>query len=175
MDAKVTDINAARRKRFADPSDFLIEPKVYVFDLDGTLADNRHRQSLLPNQNFLENTEEDIAKFWLAARDDQPHEAVTEIARSLFDYHTIVILTSRSEYLREQTEDWLERADVPYDDLIMRPMEDEFLHTPAFKCRELKSIQARGEKIAAMFEDHLGVVKAVREMGITCLHMPETV
>jgi hypothetical protein len=57
----------------------------------------------------------------------------------------------------------------------MRPVEDQFLHTPIFKVRELKSIQARGGKIAAMFEDHAKVVEAVRAMGIICLQLPETI
>lgn len=164
-----------RRKRPSSPDDFVVDPMVYVFDLDGTLANNLHRQAVLPHKEFLLNTEQDIAQFWAEAVNDPPHEPIAEIARSLFDYHEIVVLTSRVETLREQTEDWLERADIPYDDLIMRPVEDQFLHTPIFKVRELKSIQARGGKIAAMFEDHAKVVEAVRAMGIICLQLPETI
>ena len=176
MTADILEFKSRQRKRHQpEPINYLPEPMIYVFDLDGTLANNLHRQALLPNREFLKNSNEDIARFWDASVNDEPHHPVAEIARSLYDYHDIVILTSRSEYLREQTEDWLERSDIPFDELIMRPEEDELLHTPTFKVRELKSIMARGGKVAAMFEDHSGVVREVRKLGIICLQMPETI
>lgn len=81
--------------------------KTVIFDLDGTLADGRHRLHLLPTKDYDKTeswTEFNLASIW-----DSPFPDNIELC-NLFafgDYYNVVILTGRSDVARSITEDWL--------------------------------------------------------------------
>ena len=78
-------------------------PNLYIFDLDGVLFDNSHRQHLLPTGDG--QTVEQWDAFNLACENDAPIEhmwqMLNELTRS--SRNQVVFLTGRSEVCREQT------------------------------------------------------------------------
>jgi hypothetical protein len=102
-----------------------------VFDVDGVVADVRHRL------HHLNRRPKDWGRFFAgAARDPAIVEGVS-LAKEYATDHVLVWLTGRPEYLREITATWLGRQGLPNELLFMRPNSD---HRPA---REFKSEQLR--------------------------------
>lgn len=137
---------------------------IVVFDLDGTLADGRHRLHLLPNKS---NADKDAAweAFNMACIDDAPIRDNFKLL-DLLDYHcSIVILSGRGEIARGLTERWLTWYDVPYEKLIMRPIGD-CRKDVDFKEAELRKLGL--DNILCCFDDLEHVAKHIRSLGVTC-------
>ena len=75
--------------------------KIVICDIDGTIADNEHRQELL-------NSYKDWDKFFLAMKDDKPIMKVIDlIKQKQIEGKYISFITGRPERYREMTLDWL--------------------------------------------------------------------
>ena len=97
--------------------------KVYVFDLDGTLADVTHRL------HHIEKKPKNWQAFFDACDKDAPIQWVISLFQlvsfGLGDHGWIIILSGRSEHTRAKTEEWLKRHGVDgYHELIMRKAGD---------------------------------------------------
>ena len=97
-----------------------------IVDIDNTLANNSHRYELATNSDGSIN--------WDALYDydnvilDTPIEYVIESVKLNKDCgRKIVIFTSRPERIREATEYWLNKHNIPYDELHMRSVEDHYI------------------------------------------------
>jgi phosphoglycolate phosphatase-like HAD superfamily hydrolase len=93
-------------------------PPLAVFDLDGTLADTRHR---LP---FLERRPRDWTAFFAAAGRDPLLEEGAALAATWATTCEIAYVTGRPERYRRATLDWLGRHGLPPGRLWMRPNDD---------------------------------------------------
>lgn len=122
--------------------------KGYVFDIDGTLADNSHRDPY----------------DWSKVMDDTPIEAVKE---TLISHHCqgyrIILCSGRDGICYESTVSWLLQHQIPYDELHMRP---KGIRTPDYQIKEVmwKDIVKR-TYIIAMYDDRDCVVKHARACG----------
>jgi hypothetical protein len=135
-------------------------PPCAVIDIDGVLADVRHRL------HFLESRPRDWVAFFAAADVDpllEPGRSALETA--LAEQLSIVYLTGRPERCRQATEDWLARHGLPRGPLMMRPDRDR---RPArvYKVEALRRLQDDGD-IAYLLDDDLDVAAAVRVAGFT--------
>jgi hypothetical protein len=135
-------------------------PPCAVIDIDGVLADVRHRL------HFLESRPRDWDAFFAAAGADpllEPGRSALETA--LAGQLSIVYLTGRPERCRQATEDWLARHGLPRGPLMMRPDRDR---RPArvYKVEALRRLQDDGD-IAYLLDDDLDVAAAVRVAGFT--------
>ena len=120
-------------------------PNLYIFDLDGVLFDNSHRQHLLPTGD--DQTTEQWDAFNSACEDDEPIHHMWQMLTELFlAGGKIRFLTGRSEVCRAQTiraiiAAWTPRLGFDQVDewLYMRPVDD---HRPAaeFKYDEIKHL-----------------------------------
>lgn len=137
---------------------------VIVWDLDGTLADGKHRLHLLPTKDH--NKTEAWRPFNLASCDDAPIWDNIELlrAQATVGFH-IVILTGRSDEAMQMTKEWLARYYVPYNRLIMRGQDDNRTDIE-FKGDRLRQIGLHN--ILCAFDDLEHVVKSFRKLGITC-------
>lgn len=89
---------------------------ILVFDLDGTLADNRHREHLLAGESPQWDA------FFEACDQDKLVVPIANIAQCMWVHgHRIVVLTGRPESVRNKTSMWLTDNGVPYHKLLMRP------------------------------------------------------
>lgn len=139
--------------------------KTVIFDLDGTLADGRHRLHLLPKKDY--HLTESWTEFNMAAVDDTPIMDNIEVC-NLFafgDYYNVVILTGRSDVAREVTEEWLDKHGVNYDSLVMRSQSDNRKDV-AIKEEYLRSIGL--DNILCCFDDLPHVAYHMRGLGLTC-------
>lgn len=137
--------------------------RVVIFDLDGTLADGRHRLHLLPKQDY--HLTESWTEFNLAAKDDLPLWDNIELCNTLAQRYHLIILSGRSDVAREITKEWLTQHQVQYHELVMRKQSDnrkdteikeEFLRTVGF------------DRIMCAFDDLPHVAYHLRGLGLTC-------
>jgi len=134
-----------------------------VFDIDGVLADVRHRL------HHVAGRPKDWAAFFGAAPDDQPLAEGVAAARTAVEAgHVVVYLTGRPERCREDTQAWLAEHGLPAGELHMRPEGDR---RPArlTKVATLRQL-ARRDRIAAFVDDDPAVVEAARAAGLPVLH-----
>lgn len=140
--------------------------QVYVFDIDSTLADNEHRV------HFLHGEEKDWDSFFAAQGDDGPIEGTIQLAQALYDAgYVIVLCTGRMAQYREVTEQWLDKYDIKYDMLLMRPNGD-FRGDDVIKA-ELLEEHLSGYEVAGIFEDRKRVVDALRKEGYQVYHVAD--
>lgn len=134
-----------------------------VFDLDGTLADGRHRLHLLPTKDY--GLTESWTEFNLAAIDDTPIQDNINLCNSLHQNYYIIILTGRSNIAEKITRRWLQLNNVHYSALIMRKQSDNR------KDVQIKEEYLRTfglENILCAFDDLPHVAYHMRGMGLTC-------
>lgn len=129
-------------------------PVAYIFDVDGTLA--AHNRS--PYDYAKCNTDSIIL----------PNVRVAQI---LSGEASILIMSGRPEIddngndIRFMTHDWLEKHDIPYDELFMRKEEDK--RNDAIVKYELFNENVRGKyKIMGVFDDRLRVISMWEELGV---------
>ena len=126
-----------------------------VFDVDGVVADVRHRL------HHLERRRSWSAFFGAAGEDSLLAEGaalVADMARS----HDIVWLTGRPEWLRRTTAGWLAEHGLPGVELHLRPNGD-YRPAPRFKLDVLRKLAPRG--IAAVVDDDDEVIQAALAAG----------
>ena len=148
----------------------------YIFDLDGTLANLKHRLK------FIESIEEDWNAFYEACDKDEPilnNINLLKTLRSTLGYEDrIVILSGRSMQVYNKTVSWLRDFGISIADgrvlLYMRPEKD---HRPDYELKQewLNNFLTSHEKseIAGVFEDRKQVVDMWRRNGLTCYQVSE--
>ena len=149
--------------------------KTVIFDLDGTLAniDKRREMSMMENGKMnweIFFTPENI---WF----DLPNEPVIEMSKILSQKHRIVILSGRSKATKQETVRWLNKFEVPFDVIKMRPTTREWLFMPDDDLKQhwLDTLFS-GEKkkdILCVFDDRQKVVDMWRRNGLTCFQVDE--
>lgn len=137
----------------------------YIWDLDGTLSDGRHRLHLLPKKDEAHLTYS-WDKFNLAAGEDLPFLDNIRLMNELYQFgKRIVILTGRSDVAKHITEKWLWEHGCNFNQLIMRPASD---HRRDIEFKEAKLKEIGLERIVACFDDLEHVAKHIRSLGVTC-------
>jgi hypothetical protein len=130
---------------------------VAVVDIDGVLADVRHRL------HHVSGGRRNWDAFFAAAPDDEPLDEGLAVAERLAQDHDLVYLSGRPERCRDDTLAWLEVHDLPAGDLLLRPEGDR---RPArmFKLDRLRDLAAdRG--VAVLVDDDPAVCEAARRRG----------
>ncbi len=138
-------------------------PSVAVFDIDGVLADVRHRL------HHVAARPKDWDAFFGAAPDDPPlPEGLGAVATAERAGHVVVYLTGRPERCRAATLAWLAAQGLPRGELFMR---DDSDRRPAriTKVATLRRLSRR-HRIEAFVDDDAAVVEAVRAAGFPVLH-----
>jgi FMN phosphatase YigB (HAD superfamily) len=102
----------------------------------------------------------------------EPVRELVESAYSREDYRSI-ILTARAEKVRSETEQLLERYDIDFDELYMRPDSDFSLPDERFKELVLEKLEAEGFDISFVVEDKGSVAEMWERNGIECFKLPE--
>ncbi|MFZ0323126.1 MAG: hypothetical protein WAN48_03220, partial [Actinomycetes bacterium] len=121
-----------------------------VLDIDGVLADVRHRL------HHLQSRPKDWVAFFDAAPADPPLIDGVTLAHQLAAEHEVVYLTGRPERCRQDTLEWLKTHGLPTGRLLMRRDDDR---RPArfTKVATLRQLQAE-RTVATMIDDDARVV-----------------
>jgi phosphoglycolate phosphatase-like HAD superfamily hydrolase len=141
---------------------------IYIFDIDGTLADLSHRLHLIKQEP------KDWDGFFAACASDKLLSHVADIAVALDREHTILMVSGRSETVRKQTAEWLDDYGIPCDGLYMRKAGD---HRPDHVVKA-ELLDALGEEwdvkqIAGIFEDRKQVVDMYRAKGLAVFQVAD--
>ena len=137
-----------------------------IFDIDGVLADNRHRL------HYIQKTPENWDVFYKAMADDLPRSSMIRLVNSIrIVQQTVFLITGRSIEYEHITRAWLDRNTVGYDGLYQRPAKD---HRPdhIIKFEILTKLRKVGYEPWLAVEDRPQVVEMWRREGIECLQTP---
>ena len=133
-----------------------------IVDLDGVLADVRHRL------HFVERRPKDWDGFFDAARDDPVHREGLAVVERLAEDHEIVFLTGRPERCREDTVDWLAELGFGGHRLVMRPG-GQRKPAAVLKVDLLRDL-ARDRRVGVVVDDDALVVDAMTRAGYPVFH-----
>jgi phosphoglycolate phosphatase-like HAD superfamily hydrolase len=128
-----------------------------VIDLDGVLADVRHRL------HHLEGRTKDWNAFFAGIADDEVLAEGRAVVDRLVADHDLVYLTGRPERTRAATQAWLTRHRLPRGELIMRREGDR---RPARQAKPaLLRTLAAGRHVAVVVDDDPEVCAALTKLG----------
>lgn len=136
-------------------------PPLAVFDIDGVLADVRHRL------RHVEQRPKDWDAFFDAAVDDPPLATGVALAQARAQDCEVVYVTGRPERCRADTLAWFVRHGLPEGTLSMRGARDR---RPARIAKlELLRRLAFDRVVAVAVDDDLAVCQAYQDAGFTVL------
>jgi hypothetical protein len=132
-----------------------------VVDLDGVVADVRHRL------HHVQASPKDWRGFFAAAPDDPLLDEGARVVRALAEVHDIAYLSGRPEHCRADTEAWLTGHHLPEGQLHLRPHQDR---RPGrlYKVDALSRL-ARDRDIAVLVDDDPLVCESARAAGFDVL------
>lgn len=147
---------------------------LYIFDIDGTLANCQHRVPILS-----ETGGDRWNRFYDACHLDTPIKSVIELMRVLYySGADIWLFSGRSDRVRDKTDAWLREhtvyhfADYPDEvgnlQLVMRRFDD---HRPDDHVKQEmldNMLLEDRERLAGVFDDRDRVVAMWRAAGIPC-------
>ncbi len=148
--------------------------KNIIFDLDGTLAliDDRRVLSTKDNGKIDWDIFFDPNNINL----DKPNQPVIKVAQMFKDNgFRIVILSGRLKTTKDVTKKWLEKFNVPFDVLKMRPdnKQFKFMSDDDLKQGWLDSLFTNKEDVFAVFDDRKKVVDMWRSNGLNVFQVAE--
>jgi len=143
--------------------------EMYIFDIDGTLADPMERL------HHIVGSKKDWETYDSLAHTDQPINAIITLTQVLFlAGYEIMLLTGRSERVRHTTVDWLKKYNVPYHYLVMRAQDDHREDT-AVKLENLEAFRQKfpNKEVQTIFEDRKRLAEAFRKASYHVCHVAE--
>ena len=132
-----------------------------VVDIDGVLADVRHRLV------HVQASPKDWDAFFAGAPDDPPLPEGLAVARELSGEHTLVYLSGRPERCRADTLAWFESHGLPEGELLLRRHGD-FRPARIVKVETLDRLSERAP-VAMLVDDDALVCAAARRAGYVVL------
>ncbi|CAA9319264.1 MAG: hypothetical protein, SCM10.04c [uncultured Nocardioidaceae bacterium] len=132
-----------------------------VVDIDGVLADVRHRL------HHLERRPKDWRGFFAAAPQDPLLEVGRDTVTRLAEVCEVVYLSGRPESCRRDTAAWFAQHRLPGGELLLRPHGD---HRPAkdLKVEVLRRLAERAP-VTVLVDDDTAVLDAARTAGFDVL------
>ena len=142
----------------------MVESKVFVFDIDGTLSNLNHR---LPH---IHKSPKDWKTFKELIPFDKPHEDIIWLTQCFSRYGKVVLCSARDATNRKETSDWLIEHNVYFDELYMREAND-YRDDGIIKKELLADIINKYGKPFMWFDDRNRVVQSIRDEGIRVLQV----
>jgi hypothetical protein len=133
-----------------------------VLDIDGVLADVRHRL------HHLEQHPKEWPAFFAGAPQDPVLDEGVRLARELAEDSEIIYLTGRPERYRGPTADWLQRNELPAGQLLMRG-DDDFRPGRVTKTEFLIELST-ARPVRLLIDDDPTVIAAASKAGFSVLH-----
>ncbi len=132
----------------------------FIFDLDGTICDVRHRRQYVATKPRNWDA-------WNAGLvNDKPHRPVQMVYQALRNsYETdLIIVSGRSDDYKDQTINWLTDNEIFYDEIYMRKYKDH--RDDSVVKGEIADEILKTHNILGVFDDRQRVVNMWIERGI---------
>jgi predicted kinase len=141
------------------------KPKAIICDLDGTLCNIDHRLHFVKGEG---------KKNWKGFFDGIPGDKLNEWCRDILRniWGCPVLCSGRPDSHRKQTEEWLKKHEISYDNLFMR-QRDDFRSDTIVKEQILDFEILTRYKPYFIIDDRKTVVDMWRKRGYTCLACAE--
>lgn len=136
-------------------------PLVAVIDIDGVVADVRHRL------HHVTGRPKDWRAFFAAADDDPLLDEGAETVRRLAEVYGIVWLSGRPERLRAVTRTWLAGHGLPEGPMVLRPDRD-YRPSHHYKVDELRRLSG-SRTVVVLVDDDPRVLEEARAAGFDVL------
>lgn len=135
----------------------LNKQQAYLFDIDGTLAEMVDRGPF----------------DWEKVGNDNPRHQVVDTLQALYGCgYRIIVMSGRDAVCQRETIDWLDRNEIPFDEIFMRPEGD--MRKDNIVKQELFDKHVRfNYDVVAVFDDRQQVVDMWRAMGVDCFQVQE--
>jgi len=142
---------------------------IYIFDIDGTLADLSHRL------HYIQTKPKDWDSFFKACLFDEPIEDVIRVCRHLQKSGAeIVLLTGRPDNTRIDTVRWMNAHNIIYSDLLMRTTGDRRSDTIVkSELMDRFMVKYPHTTLMGIFEDRKQVVDMYRNRGFRVFQVAE--
>ena len=143
---------------------------IVIFDLDGTLADIDTRRAISLKSNGKLNWDKffDPDNIQL----DLPNQPVIDVANMLHSQgYLIYIFSGRSDKTEDATIAWLDKHNVNYDLLQMRPQ--GLLYKPDNDLKQDWLNVIKKDTVAMVFDDRNQVVDMWRKNGLTTFQVAD--
>jgi len=141
--------------------------RVFIFDLDGTICNNSHRQ------HYVQGEKKDWDAFSDACGLDTPHIHILELAQVLARSYMLIFLTGRSIRAQALTEDWLRQYGLWSGPRLFMRAEGDYRPDDVIKSELMDRILAEGYEVIMAFDDRTSVVKMWRARGIPCAQVAD--
>ena len=140
--------------------------KLWVFDIDNTLANVHHRWE------HLRGEKKDWETFFSLQHLDEPYQPVLDVLHALANdrlQDEIIVVTGRDERFRESTLEWLNKHikfNFPSENLFMRP-DGNRENDDTLKVKIIKNWLQRhpAYRVGGIFEDRHRIIDAFRKEG----------
>jgi predicted kinase len=137
--------------------------KAIICDIDGTLADCRHRL-----HHVLPGGKRDWDAFFSEMAEDKCISPVADLICAAHSHYRVVLCSGRPEKYRAVTVEWLDLHGIDYDALYMRP-DDDTRADHIVKAQILRGIREDGYEPFIVIDDRQSVVDMWRDAGLVCL------
>ncbi len=138
------------------------EKKIVICDIDGTIANNDHRQ------HFLKEKKDWDGFFSKLHKDEPIFEIIDKVKALEKEGRRIIFLTGRPEKYRQQTEDWLKKY-FTFDLEILMRKDNDRRNKEQIK-KELFFSNFKPEEILCCFENDEGLIKIWNEIGLKVIN-----
>lgn len=136
-----------------------------IFDMDGTLCD------VSSVRHHVKGRERNFDAFHRDSLSCPPHHWVADTARWVHSSgHGVLILTGRMAKWREGTARWLEKWNIPFDELLTRA-DGDFRKDTVIKAELLANVRRRWQ-ITEAIDDNPAIVELWRSEGIPTTVVP---
>jgi hypothetical protein len=134
-----------------------------IFDIDNCISDDEWRIEKIKEESSQLPKDELYREYHALAPKDKAKNLIY-----IKDDHAdddIIMITSRPEEYRAQTEEWLKKNGVKYKKLLMRPKGN---HQPSaeLKIKLFDSLGIEPEEVTCAYDDRSDIVRAYRKHGI---------
>lgn len=139
--------------------------KIFVFDIDGTLADLTHRKK------FVASKPKNWNAFDAGIPFDKPFTDIIFILNTYYNLgYKILLCSGRSERTRNATVEWLNKNGVVFHQLYMRT-DNDHRQDSIVKVELLQQIRNEHGEPFLWFDDRQQVVDAIRAQGVRVLQV----
>lgn len=148
----------------------LRESDIVIFDLDGVLADVRHRIHYV-DPKVSKKLNWDI--FFEECVNDIPNKDMIKLLKVFVEKgYRIYILSGRSTAVKKETLEWFDYYNIPFDFMFLRPIKNYEMDYKLKKKWIEEIIGLEGKyKVFMVFDDNEENIEMFRNAGIHAFHV----